>query len=285
MNLKSHFIILGFVCCMMSEIMLAQKPDVVTGEFELTVNDALSIPQLKEDLITKAKSIALQNKYGTSVMHIENMISSESSGTATDEKFWSATESQSRGIWLCDIENPEFVTFTAEDGKSGIKVNVKGYAVPSLNKRTKVHAAILSCPETDCDAFVYTENSEFHIFFQSTTEGFLLVFVEDNVEQKVYGIGNEHSVSTFLVNADSSLIFPDPNSLTAKANMKFTLSEGATSSQHIFRFLLMETKTVMPAGMSNKSVCDSEDFRQWLLKLVLGDELLALETISVTVIK
>ncbi|MBK8417094.1 MAG: hypothetical protein IPL22_22800 [Bacteroidetes bacterium] len=265
--------------------MLAQKPDVVTGEFELQVNDAISILELKEDLITKAKAMALQNKYGTSVMHIENMIFSESSGTATDEKFWSATETQSRGIWLCDIENPEFENFTTEEGNARIKVNVKGYAVPSMNKQTKVHAAILSCPETDCDAFVYPENGEFHIFFQSNTKGFLLVFVEDNVEQKVYGIGNEHIVSTFLVNADSPLIIPEPNSQGANANMKFTLSEGATSSQHIFRFLLMETKPVMPAGMSNKNMCDSEEFRQWLLKLVVSDELLALETISVTVIK
>ncbi len=283
--MKSHFIILGFACCMMSEIMLAQKPDVVTGEFELPVNDAISILQLKEDLVTKAKAMALQNKYGTSVTHIENMIISESSVTATDEKFWSATETQSRGIWLCDIENPEFENFTTEDGNAGIKVNVKGYALPSLNKQSKVHAAILSCPEPDCEAFVYPENSEFHIFFQSTTKGFLLAFVEDNVEQKVYGIGNEHTVSTFLVNADSPLIIPEPNSQGANANIKFTLSEGATSSQHIFRFLLMETKPVMPAGMSNKNMCDSEEFRQWFMRLVLVDELLALETISVTVIK
>ncbi len=285
MYYKMYLRIIGFAACMMPMNTHGQHPDVLIGEYELPFNDAISIRQLKEELVNHAKAIALQNKYGTAVMKIENMIISESIGPGLEEKFWSVTETQSRGTWLCDIENPVFKSYTGVDGKAGLKVTVKGYATPSLNNQAQIQAAIRSCPEPTCDAFVFSESNMFHIFFQSASKGFLLVFAEDLTEKLVYGIGNGTDVISFEIQPNTPLIYPDPHSQTFYNNIAFTLPEGATSSQHLFRFLFMEHQPCLPSGLFEPNVCGSEEFRKWLIKLVVENELLALETIPVTVIK
>lgn len=268
-----------------SELTMAQRPDIVVGKFEMPLNDALSIIQLKELLVKNAKSAALQKEYGTGILKMETMATTDLNNNSATEKYWAVTETSIFGVWLCDIEPPTFNSFIGSDGKSYLQAIVKGYAKPKEKMKAQVQAAILSCPEPTCDDILYYENSSFHIYFQSTTPGLLIVFAEDLTEQMVYGIGTPNSSILFSVSPNQPIIYPNPLSNEYNHEIQFALPEGEESAQQLFRFIFSNQTLQQPYELFEYGKCNSEIFRKWLLKQIISNENILVETVAVTILK
>ncbi len=166
-----HIVISTLLLC--HELTMAQRLDIVTGQFEMPLNDALSILQLKELLVKNAKSAALQNEYGTGIIKMESISTTDLNNNSISENYLAVTETTIFGVWLCDIEFPVFNSFIGSDGKSYLRAIVKGYAKPKEKRKAQVQASILSCPMPTCDDIHYYENSSFHIYFQTIQHSLL----------------------------------------------------------------------------------------------------------------
>jgi hypothetical protein len=158
-------------------VSFGQKIRRVEGEFKMKVESNMSMNDARRMAVQQAQLEALKAEFGTRI-GMMNQTRMESSNGNTNTSFSSIANSLVKGLWLKDIQEPEFKTIN--DGEDQwISVKVVGRA-RSLDKAgISFEVKPLKCDNINCESQEFNHGEELLLYFRSPESGYLTVFIDD----------------------------------------------------------------------------------------------------------
>lgn len=187
---------------------MAQRTERVCEEYVYYPPENISLEEAKHIALERAKIQAIAKEFGTLVSQSNATFVSNRTGESSVD-FSSLAESQVKGEWIETIGQPEF-SISYEQGMLVVKVVVVGRIREIISAQIDIKAEVL-CNGTDLK-FARTDfknGDDLYLFFQSPVNGYLAVYLLDEVTQMVYCLlpykGSSESI--VLVKKDTPYFF------------------------------------------------------------------------------
>jgi len=301
--------------------LLAQKPEtvIVEGEAQVEFPDFKSRLEVEQEALEKAKVNALEKAFGTAIIqgnstYVKNLQTGKTVETSTVFNMIANTLVKGEVLDVIDKEFTE-VEGTREIGGKTTKIKdlrcrIKIKARELTESVTDFEAYPLDCQNKRCRKTDFLIEDPLYIFFQSPTDGFLSVFLDDgkiaqcllpytrlpvNYEDGVPIIGNKEYI----------FFSPDPE-FTYFENKSYTdllvLDTELPHEQDRLFILFSKTPIESPAlkeGLNLEMLSDfekdkgykvprameSEKFQSWLISSRQRKSDLAVKIIDITISK
>lgn len=182
--MKSRLLIL-FLLTITSYCAYAQKTITVKGEYLYQLPENVSLEEGKRIALERAKIQALADAFGTVVSQRNSTVVENTNGQSSVD-FLSLGGSDVRGEWIETVGEPLF-QIISEDGMLAIKVKVKGKAREIKNADICLEAHLLRNGTTlKYESAEFRNGDDMYLYFKSPVNGFLAVYLFDQVTQEVY---------------------------------------------------------------------------------------------------
>lgn len=165
----------------------AQKIKTVSGEYTYYAPETVSMTEAKRYALEQAKIEALASEFGTIVTQ-SNATSITNINGEGGSKFQSLSSSDVKGEWIENIGEPTFI-ISQGDHLTAITCKIKGKAREIKGSRIQYEYAPLKNGKDK--RFIDTnfrDGDELFLYFSSPVDGYLCVFLLDEVNQTVYSV-------------------------------------------------------------------------------------------------
>lgn len=259
------------------------------------LREDISMKTFKESLAEKARLKALQEAYGNTLLSNEMLdvfLSNSNDSIFRKKKYHQHIESMVNGIWLGDTQSPEYEEMPNEKGGIVLQVTVIGYAQKANKKIAHTHAVILGNTKSNQEQRVFESGDVFYTQYESSEDGFLLLFSEDRDEVKTYLLNTftshekNESNPALAVKAMMPILFPNPESPDFYYNLVFTKDDTIEESKQLIWFIYSKEAISLPLGLKNQNgirAIDSGEFRAWILKELMRNASIQHDIIPVTI--
>ena len=164
---------------------LAQRTEKVRAEYIYHAPENISLEEAKRIALERAKIQAIADEFGTIVSQSNTtMVSNRNGESSTD--FFSLGGSEVKGEWIETIGEPLY-DINYEQGMLVVKAIVSGRIREIVSAQIDIKAEVL-CNGTDLK-FARTDfknGDDLYLYFQSPIDGYLAVYLLDDVSQMVY---------------------------------------------------------------------------------------------------
>lgn len=164
---------------------LAQRIEKVRAEYIYHAPENISLEEAKRIALERAKLQAIADEFGTIVSQSNTtMVSNRNGESSTD--FFSLGGSEVKGEWIETIGEPTY-EINYEQGMLVVKAIVSGRIREIVSAQIDIKAEVL-CNGTDLK-FARTDfknGDDLYLYFQSPVDGYLAVYLLDEVSQMVY---------------------------------------------------------------------------------------------------
>lgn len=163
----------------------AQRIEKVRAEYIYHVPEDISLEEAKRISLERVKAQAIADKFGTIVSQSNNTLVSNRNGESFSD-FFSFGGSEVKGEWIETIGKPEYEV-NYEQGMLVVKVIVSGRIREIVSAQIDLKVHVL-CNGTDLK-FARTDfksGDDLYLYFQSPVNGYLAVYLLDEVSQMVY---------------------------------------------------------------------------------------------------
>ena len=164
---------------------LAQRTEKVRAEYIYHAPENISLEEAKRIALERAKIQAIADEFGTIVSQSNTtMVSNRNGESSTD--FFSLGGSEVKGEWIETIGEPLY-DINYEQGMLVVKAIVSGRIREIVSAQIDIKAEVL-CNGTDLK-FARTDfknGDDLYLYFQSPIDGYLAVYLLDEVSQMVY---------------------------------------------------------------------------------------------------
>ncbi len=164
---------------------LAQRTEKVRAEYIYHAPENISLEEAKRIALERAKIQAIADEFGTIVSQSNTtMVSNRNGESSTD--FFSLGGSEVKGEWIETIGEPSY-DINYEQGMLVVKAIVSGRIREIVSAQIDIKAEVL-CNGTDLK-FARTDfknGDDLYLYFQSPVDGYLAVYLLDEVSQTVY---------------------------------------------------------------------------------------------------
>ena len=164
---------------------LAQRTEKVRAEYIYHAPENISLEEAKRIALERAKIQAIADEFGTIVSQSNTtMVSNRNGESSTD--FFSLGGSEVKGEWIETIGEPSY-DINYEQGMLVVKAIVSGRIREIVSAQIDIKAEVL-CNGTDLK-FARTDfknGDDLYLYFQSPVDGYLAVYLLDEVSQMVY---------------------------------------------------------------------------------------------------
>jgi hypothetical protein len=164
---------------------LAQRTEKVHAEYVYYPPENISLEEAKRIALERAKIQAIAKEFGTLVTQSSATFVNNSTSESS-VNFFSLAESEVKGEWIETIGQPEFI-ISYEQGMLVVKSVVTGRVREFISAQIDLRAEVL-CNGTDLK-FARTDfknGDDLYLYFQSPVDGYLAVYLLDEVTQMVY---------------------------------------------------------------------------------------------------
>lgn len=197
---------------------LAQKTQKVCGSYIYYAPENVSVEDAKRIALERAKITALAGAFGTLVTQNNTTILSNKNGE-TDTRFFSLGGSEVKGEWIETIEEPEY-HISYEQNTLIVKVSVCGKAREIVHADIDYTAKLLrNGTELKYESAEYRNGDDLYLYFQSPVDGYLTVYLLDELSQKVYcllpyqassdgAVSIKHDIPYVFFSVDKALDYP-----------------------------------------------------------------------------
>ena len=249
----------------------AQKAVSVSGEYRYVVPENVSITEAKSTAIERARNEAMAKEFGT-VVSQTNTTTTKVVGDKVETGFISMGGTESKGLWLSDIKEPEVRTFYENDVLV-VTAKVWGKAREIKNSETEMDIKIL-CNGVESENF--KNNDKFSIDFKVASKGYVAVFLRDENLDPIYCLlpyenenGEVRAVKSgtkynFLSTKDPVYPFREETILVTDKTVEFNTIL-VVFSKNQFSLPMSEEGEYVPEIPSDK-------FLKWLNKNRINDE-------------
>jgi len=189
----------------LATVTYSQKIRRVEGEFRMKVESSMSMNDAKRMAVQQAQVEALAAEFGTRV-GMMNQTRMESTNGSTNTSFSSIANSLVKGLWLKDINPPEF-DFFFEGEEQWLNVKVAGRA-RSLDKAgISFDVKPVKCDNINCESQEFKNREEMMLYFRSPESGYLTVFIDDKTTAFQVLPYKSMDVSNVPIQADKEYFF------------------------------------------------------------------------------
>lgn len=164
---------------------LAQRTEKVRAEYTYHAPENISLEEAKRIALDRAKVQAIADEFGTIVSQSNTTLVKNSNGESSTD-FFSLGGSEVKGEWIETIGQPEY-EISYEQGMLVVKAIVTGRIREIVSAQIDIRAEVL-CNGTDLK-FARTDfknGDDLYLYFQSPVDGYLAVYLLDEVSQMVY---------------------------------------------------------------------------------------------------
>ena len=254
----------------------------------------MSIEEAKRTALRYAKIQAIADEFGTIVTQSTSLISSDQNGQS-DVNFFALAETDVKGEWIETIGEPVY-DIQFEDHVIAVTCDIKGKA----REITQAKVEFIAKPLRNGTSLKY-ESTEFrdgddlYLYFQSPIDGFLSVYLSDEMTQTVYSIlpYKSDNVATVPIVGNNEYIFFSVRDAEKKDRGKVDEYKLSCSSEKEYNTIYI---LFSPCQFGKRNGFDSEidnipdnisyeNFKQWLSKVLAMNNNLNVLEINLAILK
>ena len=252
---------------------LAQRTEKVRAEYIYHAPENISLEEAKRIALERAKIQAIADEFGTIVSQSNTtMVSNRNGESSTD--FFSLGGSEVKGEWIETIGQPEY-DINYEQGMLVVKAIVSGRIREIVSAQIDIKAEVL-CNGTDLK-FARTDfknGDDLYLYFQSPIDGYLAVYLLDEVSQMVYCLLPYKSSSEAVtsIEHDKPYIFFSAKHAGDKAHLvdEYTMTCNSSVERNAI-YVIFSSNEFAKANSNNvKELLPQElsfkEFQKWLTK-------------------
>ena len=262
------------ICLFLSTLpALAQRIEKVHAEYTYHAPENISLEEAKHIALNRAKIQAIANEFGTIVSQSNTtMVSNRNGESSTD--FFSLGGSEVKGEWIETIGEPSY-DINYEEGMLVVKAMVSGRIREIVSAQIDIKAEVL-CNGTDLK-FARTDfknGDDLYLYFQSPVDGYLAVYLLDEVSQMVYCLLPYKSSSEAVtpIEHDKPYIFFSAKHAGDKAHLvdEYTMTCNSSVERNTIYVVFSPNEFVKANSKNVEELLPQElsfeEFQKWLVK-------------------
>lgn len=252
---------------------LAQRAEKVRAEYIYHAPENISLEEAKRIALERAKIQAIADEFGTIVSQSNTtMVSNRNGESSTD--FFSLGGSEVKGEWIETIGEPSY-DINYEQGMLVVKAIVSGRIREIVSAQIDIKTEVL-CNGTDLK-FARTDfknGDDLYLYFQSPVNGYLAVYLLDEVSQMVYCLLPYKSSSEAVtpIEKDKPYIFFSAKHAGDKAHLvdEYTMTCNSSVERNTI-YVIFSPNEFAKANSNNveellPQELSFEEFQKWLVK-------------------
>lgn len=254
------------------------------GEIDYVVPETQTLSEAKQTALTQARLKAIADEFGTTVSQT-NTTAMHTINGKTNSNFNSYSESEVRGIWISDTQNP-LVEVTYRNDMMVIHAEVCGKVREQKRETVELQVKPLN---KGIESTLFKNNDRFAVEFKSAASGYVAVFIRDDNNDIVNVMmpyensdGNAREVKSnkdyiFLCTQDPEYPYAEETILTTSKSIENNTLI-VVFSQKKFHISLSNKGEFVPEVENTK-------FQKWLHGLRVYDTTVQVEEIVLTIKK
>lgn len=265
--------LLFIVIIFSSSVSLAQKTQKVCGSYIYYAPENVSVEDAKRIALERAKISALTDAFGTLVSQNNTTILSNQNGE-TDIHIFSLGGSEVKGEWIETLDEPEY-HISYEQNTLIVKVSVCGKAREIVHADIDFTAKLLrNGTELKNESAEYRNGDDLYLYFQSPIDGYLAVYLLDELSQTVYcllpyrasgdgAVSIKHDTPYVFFSADKAMNNPslvDEYVITCNNEKEYNTAYVIFSPNHFVKANSKGSDVDLPRQLS------LDEFQKWLSK-------------------
>lgn len=290
MNRFILFILLAFSFL----VSYSQRTAKVSATYTYYAPETMSVEEAKRVALDRAKIQAIADEFGTIVSQSTSTVITNKNGE-TDTQFFALGGSDVKGEWIETSGNPEY-QLRFENHFLVVTCSVKGKAREINQNQIEILAKPLRNGTTlKYESMDFRNGDDLFLYFISPVDGFLSVYLLDEMAQIVYGIlpYKSETVPSTPIEANKGYVFFSVRD--AEKNDRKMIDEYKLSCESEKEFNTLYI-IFSPNRFGKRNGFDSDfddipdnipykDFKQWLSKILIKDKTIQVEQISITISK
>lgn len=252
---------------------LAQRTEKVRAEYIYHAPENISLEEAKRIAVERAKIQAIADEFGTIVSQSSTTLVSNRSGESSTD-FFSLGGSEVKGEWIGTIGQPEY-DINYKQGMLVVKAIVSGRIREIASAQIDIKAEVL-CNGTDLK-FARTDfksGDDLYLYFQSPIDGYLAVYLLDEVSQMVYCLLPYKSSSEAVTSIEHNkpYIFFSAKHAGDKAHLvdEYTMTCNSSVERNTI-YVIFSPNEFAKANSNNveellPQELSFEEFQKWLIK-------------------
>ena len=283
-------LILGMLS--LSSLLFAQRVEKVRASYTYHAPENITLEQAKRTALERAKLQAIADEFGTVVSQSNTMlVSNRNEESSTD--FFSLGSSEVRGEWIETIGEPTY-EICYEQGTLVVKVIVAGRIREITKAKIDFKAEVL-CNGTDLK-FARTDfksGDDLYLYFLSPVDGYLAVYLLDEVSRMVYCLlpYKSSSESVARIEHDKPYVFFSTEHAKEKTHCvdEYTMTCSSSMERNTVYLIFSPNKFVKANSNNAEELLPQElefkDFQKWLEKGRIRDREMNVQTKAITISK
>ena len=252
---------------------LAQRTEKVRAEYIYHAPENISLEEAKRIALDRAKIQAIADEFGTIVSQSNTTLVSNRNGESSSD-FFSLGGSVVKGEWIENIGQPEY-QINYEQGMLVVKAIVSGRIREIVSALIDIKTEVL-CNGTDLK-FACTDfksGDDLYLYFQSPVDGYLAIYLLDEVSQMVYCLLPYKSSSEAVtpIEHDKPYIFFSAKHAGDKAHLvdEYTMTCNSSVERNTI-YVVFSPNEFAKANSNNveellPQELSFEEFQKWLSK-------------------
>ena len=252
---------------------LAQRTEKVRAEYIYHAPENISLEEAKRIALDRAKIQAIADEFGTIVSQSNTTLVSNRNGESSSD-FFSLGGSEVKGEWIETIGQPEY-QINYEQGMLVVKAIVSGHIREIVSAQIDIKAEVL-CNGTDLK-FARTDfksGDDLYLYFQSPVDGYLAVYLLDEVSPMVYCLLPYKSSSEAVtpIEHDKPYIFFSAKHAGDKAHLvdEYTMTCNSSVERNTIYIVFSPNKFAKANSNNVEELLPQElsfeEFQKWLIK-------------------
>ena len=279
------------VGCLFTFLVYAQKVKTVVGTYEYHTPKNITMEEAERIALERAKLQAIANEFGTVVSQSNYTAINNTNGTS-EVDFFSLGGSEVKGEWIETLGNPDIIRSFDEDGALIVHVTVKGRIREITNARVDFQAKVL-CNGTDLKFARndFRSGDDLYLYFKSPTDGYLNVYLLDEVSQTVYCLlpyRNSRKGSVKVKHDVPYIFFSKAKAEGDASGIDEYVMTCSRSSERNVLYVMFSTNEFIKASLESTEELRPrqtgwEDFQKWIVKCRNKDMSVTIERFELTI--
>lgn len=264
------------------QITNAQRVKSIKGEYTYHVPENVTIDIAKQTALQRAKIQALADEFGTIVMQ-NNLSRIENNNGKSDVDFWMLGNSEVKGEWIEDTENPIF-DITYEQDMLVIKCIVKGKAREITTAKPIFEVKVLRNGTTSkFESDNFKSGDDLFLSFKSPIDGYLNIYLYDGYENVVEMLPyRAETIGATQIKGNQQYVFFSSKDATKEHEVdEYTIT--CSGILELNQIIVVFSENPFNKVVHNEGVVEIKTFQRWLSKLKSQDKKACSQAISIQV--
>lgn len=277
--------------CLLTLSVSAQKVKTVVGTYEYRAPKNITQEEAERIALERAKLQAIADKFGTIVSQ-SNFTAINNTNGISEVDFFSLGGSEVKGEWIETLGEPDIVRSFGEDGSLIVHVTVKGRIREITNARVDFQAKVL-CNGTDLkfERTNFRSGDDLYLYFKSPTDGYLNVYLLDEVSQTVYCLLPYRSSGQGAVKVEHDVPYIFFSKAKAEGDTsgidEYVMTCSRSSERNVL-YVMFSTNEFTKANLESAEELrprqtEWEDFQEWAVKCRNRDKNLTIKRFILTI--